>query len=272
MEQKRKEKLMFYLVLACMLLTVFFDVLPFTIFQNQKENFYFGKVLALSFGGFGAICLMLKEGSGLFKKPTNTLYFIPALIIAVDNFQFASFFAGKMQPINAQVLSWVLFLLYCFSTGFFEETIFRGILFPLLATKFEKNKKGLLKTIIASSVIFGGAHLLNLFSGAGIGGTLLQVCYSTLTGLLFAFVLIKTKNVLLCAMSHGVYNFCGLLFSADVGLGAGVVFDLPTSLTMLIVSLCVAGFAVWSFFKYTETERKELYARLGFGVGEEKGE
>jgi membrane protease YdiL (CAAX protease family) len=255
-----------------MALTMLFDLFPLKISKIEKHNFYFSKILALGFGGIGATFLMLKEGSGLFKKPANVFYLFPALIIAVDNFQFASFFAGKMQPINAQVLTWVLFLLYCFSTGFFEETIFRGVIFPLLATRFEKNKKGLLKTVIISSLIFGGAHLLNLFSGAGVGGTFLQACYSTLTGALFAFVLIKTKNVVFCAVSHGLYNFFGLLFSAEQGLGAGVVFDLPTTLTMLVVSLLVAGFAIFSFVKYTEDERVELYARLGFGVGEEKGE
>ena len=113
--------------------------------------------------------------------------------------------------------------------------------------------------------------MLNIFSGANVGATFLQSCYSTLTGALFAFVLIKTKNVMLCALTHGLYNFCGLLFSAEQGLGAGVVFDIPTALTMLIVSLIVFVIALIAFIKYKDEERIELYGRLGFGV-EEKTE
>jgi membrane protease YdiL (CAAX protease family) len=213
-----------------------------------------------------AFFLLLKNGkSGLFNAPRKICYLLRALVVAVDNFQFAAYFSGKMQPLKADFADWILFISYCFLTGLFEETIFRGVIFTLLADRFEKNKKGLLKTIILSSFIFGLAHLFNLFTGGGVG-VFLQVCYSTLTGALFAFVLIKTKNVICCAVVHGLYNFCGLLFSAKQGLGAGVVLDLPTGLTMFIVSVIVAGFAVYSFTKYREDERKELYSRLGFGI------
>ena len=270
MIEQRKEKILFFAAMVCLILTVVFDLLPLSFFENEKNNFFFGKFLSLFFGFVGVALLMIKEKSGLFKKPTNLLYFLPALVIAVDNFQFAAFFAGKMQPINEDVGVWILFATYCLCTGLFEEGIFRGALFPLFAARFEKNKKGLLKAVVWSSVTFGGAHILNIFAGAGVGATLLQTCYSTLTGALFAFTLIKTKNILLCAFAHGAYNFCGLLFSAEQGLGMGVVFDMPTALTMLVVSLAVAAFAIWAFAKYTETEREELYARLGFGAAEKK--
>ena len=96
----------------------------------------------------------------------------------------------------------------------------------------------------------------------------LSPSFNELTGALFAFILIKTKNIMLCALTHGLYNFCGLLFSAEQGLGAGVVFDIPTALTMLIVSLIVFVIALIAFIKYKDEERIELYGRLGFGVAE----
>ncbi len=268
MENAKKEKIFTFSVLVCLLLTVVFDVFDFSVFQNAKDNYFFLNSLALLFGSIAVSLLMIKEETGLFKRAKNLPFLLLGLVIAVDNFQFASFFAGKMQPLNAEVLTWILFTVSCFLTGFFEETLFRGVLFPVLANKFEKNKKGLLKTVIFSSLIFGGAHLLNIFSGANVGSTLLQACYSTLTGALFSFILIKTKNIILCALTHGLYNFCGLLFSVEQGLGMGVVFDIPTALTMLVVSLVVAIISIISFIKYREDERVELYERLGFGVDE----
>jgi membrane protease YdiL (CAAX protease family) len=122
-----------------------------------------------------------------------------------------------------------------------------------------------LQTFIFSSLLFGGIHLLNVFAGGGLGSTVLQACYSVLTGGMFAFVLIKTKNIFFCAFTHGLYNFCGTLFS-ETGLGTGVVFDLPTALAMTVVSLFVAVFVFWGLKRYTEKERVELYSRLGFGV------
>jgi membrane protease YdiL (CAAX protease family) len=144
------------------------------------------------------------------------------------------------------------------SIGFFEEIIFRGIIFNLLATTFSKDRKGFLKTYIVSSILFGVAHLFNGFSV----GIILQVGYTILTGGLFAFCLIKTKNILCCALVHGVYNFCGLLFDVQ-GLGNGVIFDIGTVWTMLIVSILVGIFVLYKVWTYSEEERLELYARLG---------
>lgn len=260
----KKEKTQKIVIVCLLALTFIAEFLP-PILKDSRKDFFLTSSLPLLFGFVAFFILLKSQGSGLFKKPTNLLYLLPAFVIAVDNFQFASYLSGKMQPLNADFLDWILFIGYCILTGLFEETVFRGTVFPLFADKFEKNKRGLLKTVVFSSLIFGLAHLFNLFTGGG-AGALLQVGYSTLTGLLFAFVLIKTKNVVCCGVVHGLYNFCGLLFSAEQGLGAGVVFDFATGLTMFIVSVLVAGFAIYSFMKYTEEERKELYSRLGFGV------
>lgn len=144
------------------------------------------------------------------------------------------------------------------AVGLFEECIFRGIVFSVLAGCFSKDRKGFLKTYFLSAIIFGAAHLFNGFSL----GTLLQVAYTVLTGGLFAFCLIKTKNILCCAFVHGLYNFCGLLFDTQ-GLGTGVVFDVGTVVTMAIVGVCVGIFVLYSVFKYSEEERCALYGYLG---------
>lgn len=267
-KETKKEKVLTFTIFIFLIFTLIFDVCNFSILENQKDNYYLLNILTLSCGSIAVVLLMIKEETGLFKTPKNLSFLLLGLVIAVDNFQFASFLAGKMQPINAEILTWILFSISCFLTGLFEESLFRGVVFSVLASRLEKNKKGLLKTIIISSLIFGGAHLLNIFSGANVGATFLQSCYSTLTGALFAFILIKTKNIMLCALTHGLYNFCGLLFSAEQGLGAGVVFDIPTALTMLIVSLIVFVIALIAFIKYKDEERLELYGRLGFGVAE----
>ena len=47
------------------------------------------------------------------------------------------------------------------------------------------------------------------------------------------------------------------------GLGSGVVFDMGTTITMLIVSIIVGIFVLYKVFKYTDAERNELYDCLG---------
>ena len=95
-----------------------------------------------------------------------------------------------------------------------------------------------------------------------------------MTGGLFAFALIKTQNIICAGLVHAVYNFAGLLFDASqrFGLGNGVVFDLGTVITMLIVSIFVGSFVLYSVYKYTPEEQAELYKKLGISLKNKENE
>ena len=242
-------------------LTLVLDFIDISYTDNVDRNRFIGKIVQQSLGSLAAIFLMIRLKIQLFNKPQYWLYLIPCLIIAIDNFQFSSYFKGNMQLVNGKPLDFILFGGYCLAVGLFEECIFRGIIFSVLASCFSYDKKGLWKTYIVSSVLFGAAHLFNGFSVA----TILQIGYSTLTGGLFAFVLLKTKNIFCCAFVHALYNFCGLLFEIPerMGLGSGVVFDLGTAITMLIVCVIMGAFILYSVFKYSDDEVGVLYEKLG---------
>ena len=260
-----RERIWNYLQLAIIAvlcaLTLALDFINISYTDNVDRNRFIAKIVQQSLGAAAAILLMVRLKIRLFNKPQYWLYLIPCLIIAIDNFQFSSYFKGNMQLVNDKPLDFILFGGYCLAVGLFEECIFRGIIFSVLASCFSYDKKGLWKTYIVSSVIFGAAHLFNGISLA----TILQIGYSTLTGGLFAFVLLKTKNIFCCAFVHALYNFGGLLFEIPerMGLGTGIVFDLGTVITMLIVCVIMGAFVLYSVFKYSEEEVRELYGKLG---------
>ncbi len=241
-----------FLLLAFTLLTDFIKI-PYS--KNAFYNRLLSKTIQQSCGSIAAILLFRRLEFHLFKGISNPLYLLPCLLIALNNMQWSALFNGKMQLLQKDAISFILFALYCLSTGLFEELIFRGILFGLIVNKFPKSKKGFLLAYLSSALLFGLAHLLNGFSAS----TFLQVGYSILTGGLFAFCLIKTKNIFCCAMLHSVYNFCGLLFDASQGLGSGVVFDLGTILSMLIIDIIIGVFILYKVWTYTDDERKQLY-------------
>lgn len=241
-------------------LTLALDYIKIEYVSHVLRNKYISKIIQQGCGGVAAILLMRRLGIRLFGKPEQLLYLIPCLLIAVDNFQFSSYFNGHMQLIHKEPLDFILFGLYCLSVGLFEECIFRGVIFTVFAGLFTKDKKGLLLTFVASSVTFGIAHIFN--------GNILQVGYTILTGGLFAFALMKTKNIFCAAFVHAVYNFGGLLFETPerFGLGNGVVFDMGTVITMAVVSVILGSFILYSVWKYTEVEQIELYKKLGVSM------
>lgn len=242
------------LIMILCAITVILDFLPIKYVSDSFRNGMLSKIIQTSCGSIAVVLLMLRLRIRVFGKPQALLYLLPCLLVAMDNFQWSAFIQGKMELVRTAPIDVILFTLHCFTIGLFEECIFRGIVISVLASVCPNNKKGFLLTFILSSVVFGLAHLLNGFSW--------QVLYTMLTGAVFAFCLIKTKNIFLCAFVHGLYNLCGLLFDTQ-GLGNGVVFDLGTVLTMLIVSVIVGTFILIYTLRYTEEERMNLYERLG---------
>ncbi len=233
------------------------DFIDISIVKDTFRSRMLIGVIQQACGSFVAIWCALRFSIRLFGKVEKGIYLLPCLIIAVNNMQWWAFFSGKMQLLRTEWIDVLLFALYTLLTGLFEEVIFRGILFSLLAGVFSKDRKGFLWTTVLSSFIFGLAHLFNGFSL----GTLLQVGYSVLTGGLFAFCLAKTKNLFCCALTHGVYNFCGLLMD-ERGLGSGAVFDLGTIISMASVAVIVGIFVAYKLWKYPEAEREVLYEKL----------
>ena len=241
-------------------LTLALDYIKIDYVSHELRNKYISKIVQQTCGGIAAILLMIRLNIRLFGKPQHLLYLIPCLLIAIDNFQFSSYFNGHMELIHKEPIDFLLFGLYCLSVGVFEECIFRGVIFTVIAGLFSKDKKGLWMTFVASSVVFGFAHIFN--------GSILQVGYTILTGGLFAFALMKSKNIFCCAFVHALYNFGGLLFekAERFGLGNGVYFDSGTIITMFVVSVVLGAFVLYSVSKYTLEEQQELYKKLGVSM------
>lgn len=244
--------------------TVVFTLFPLQCFQESWRNKWLSDIIQQTIGISAVLLLVKRFKIRLFCRIERWIFILPCIIIAVNNFPFFAYFSGKMQLYTNELLDFVLFGLHCISVGLFEEVVFRGVIFYFLASYFSKDKKGLIKTVVFSSILFGVSHLLNIFAGANVGATLLQVGYTVLTGGLFAFAFIQTKNILIPAFIHATYNFCGLLFEipARGGLGTGVVFDVGTICTMATVCVVVGVIIMYYLVKYPENERKTLYNRL----------
>ena len=275
-EKKRrvelKEIITLTIIAVLCVVTFIFDYLPITFTKDVFKNEMLGKIIQQNCGAVAAILLMKRAGIKLFGKVQNWLYLIPCLIISIDNFRFWAYFNAETTPtLHGDAWDYILFSLNCLGVGLFEECIFRGIIFAVLASQFSKDKHGFIQTYVVSSLIFGAAHLFNIFGGGNPVGVIMQVGYTFLTGGLFGFCLIKTKNIFCCAFIHALYNFCGLLFS-DQGLGTPLPLDLGTSITMLIVSLIIGAFVIYKTFTISETEQRALYKKLGVKLKEKSEE
>ena len=179
---------------------------------------------------------------------------LPALVIAVNNFPLIALATGNARITRGELL-WLL-ILDALCIGLFEELAFRGVFFPLLLQKFGRDKRGVIWVTVISSAVFGLVHLVNLIEGAGFGGTVLQVGYSFLIGGMCAIVLLKTGNLFWCILLHTVYDLGGALIST---LGEGTLWDLPTVVLTVVLSIAVTAWMLYLLFRTSPTEASRLY-------------
>lgn len=180
--------------------------------------------------------------------------FLPALAVSVNNAPILGLITGQARVDRTDLL--LLFVLDSLLIGIFEELAFRGVLFPSLLEKRRNTKMGIFWTAVISSALFGLIHLANLLEGADVGGTLLQVGYSFLIGGMCAIVLLKTGNLLLCILLHGIYDFGGHLIST---LGSGSLWDTPTVILTAVLGVAVTAWMLTLLLRIDPLQADRLY-------------
>lgn len=94
------------------------------------------------------------------------------------------------------------------SAGIGEESWLQGLFFTAFLVMFSKKKGPLLKTALATSLLFGSLHLLNLLqAGSNPLAVFQQVFYATAFGLLFAVIRVGYNNLWLPMLLHFLIDF-----------------------------------------------------------------
>ncbi len=174
----------------------------------------------------------------------DLLFFLPAIVVALDNFPWLSLIDGS-AAFRASVAIWLL-VIQVIGVAVMEEFAFRGVLLPLLLERLGRTKKGMWWSILLSSAIFGVIHFTNLIETPNLAAIFMQVGYSTLIGALCAVLLLGTGNIWYCIAVHTVFNFGG---GINTYFTEGTVWDLPTVLCTALVSVAVFGWYLYLTLK-----------------------
>jgi membrane protease YdiL (CAAX protease family) len=111
----------------------------------------------------------------------------------------------------ASILPFVLFFLYL-STGFIEEGLFRGLVSGLLMRRWGKTKRGVCAAALISSLLFGLAHIFNLFQRQYTPlASLTQILFGIFFGLFFHSLFLRTKSLAPGIFLHALVDFAGHL-------------------------------------------------------------
>lgn len=173
----------------------------------------------------------LSEKYGLCKSavsPARLLWFIPLIAISSVNL-------WNGLRMNYSPLETVLYVASMLCVGFLEEVIFRGFLFKALC------KSGIKRAIIISGLTFGMGHIVNLLRGVDVISTLLQLCYASALGILFAIIFYKSGSIIPCVLSHAAINVTST-FAVDrtdtvIAIESAVLVVVSVIYALLIIKL-----------------------------------
>ena len=92
-----------------------------------------------------------------------------------------------------------------FTAGFFEETVFRGILLFTLLWIWRRSKYQMAKSISSTSLLFGCASILKT-NGDSIAQTVLGALTATTAGFIYGVLLLHGKSIWIPVVLHGLHK------------------------------------------------------------------
>ena len=256
-----KKRLYTFLFVSLILLMIAVEIFNMIFKNDSIEYNLIYNILTRAIGA--AVCIVLMSYCSLlhlfssFGKLKDILLIIPCCLIAINNFPFISV-VNNAVTLETKWYYILFFGIQCLLVGLFEETAFRGCVFVLLLEKRHKTRKDIFFSIVLSSLIFGGIHIVNLLVGAGIVPVALQLGYSFLIGAMCAVVLLVTKKIWLPILIHAVFNFAGGLIPT---LGHGEIWNMPTIILTVVVSVLVAVYTVALFIKLDISKVDKIFSK-----------
>jgi len=187
-----------YETLFCILLIVVYIMVNSYCIQNFGIEDYRSTIINTLFSmALIILIILLKRATyyGLTKvtKLKEYFYFIPLFLIVSVNLWNGVNIKNSTSEIIFHILTMI-------NIGFIEEIIFRGFLFKMIA------KDNIKSAIIVSAITFGIGHIINLFNGAALIPTLMQICYASSIGYLFVIIFYKSKSLIPCIVTHCLVN------------------------------------------------------------------
>ena len=260
MHKKIGRKTAMITVVACSPAIAFFEFVPIAFYSDDVLSDIIKMTVTRGLGSVMFTVLMLYLGYRVhyFEKFGKALLFsLPCFAVVINNLPIIGILTGNSY-LTSPAWYMIWFAFECIFIGIFEETAFRGALFLILLEKRRSSTKQIFWTTVASSALFGGVHLLNLLAGGGVGPTLLQVGYSFLIGGMCAVVLLRTRNIWICAALHAIYDFCGFLMPK---LGSGNWWDVPTITITAVIAVATAVYIVVALLKTTPKQVEAIFSQ-----------
>jgi len=184
-----------------------------------------------SINGFKHVFSLKGFGKGMFASIAIFVYIIAIAL----NFIFMT----KMNTSNLSSGPYITVLQI--TTALFEEALFIGLLMSGMLLRLSFSKLGRITMILMAGIVFGFAHIFDLFLNGNMQGFLLNVVSASILGIAFAAIYLYSKNLLSCIFIHALYGIAVNLSNTFV---YGVSLDFINKAQFYILYVIIPVFAI----------------------------
>jgi hypothetical protein len=145
--------------------------------------------------------------AGVTTRGALSAWVITLLVLAYGliTSTYALFGSVAVRDISDSVLSGAV-AANAMMTGVIEEIPFRGIILYAFVQAWGHSKRGVVKGILYSSLLFGGIHVIHVLLGRPLPQAILVSAGATLSGIFYAAFVLRRKTIWTVVVIHGVVN------------------------------------------------------------------
>jgi hypothetical protein len=174
--------------------------------------------------------------SGVTTRGAPYAWAVTLIVLAYDlvTTTYALFGSVAMFAISDPVLSAPV-AVNALTTGLLEEIPFRGIILYAFLRLWGDSRRGVIKGVLYSSLLFGGIHVIHILLGRPVPQAMLVVVSASLSGIMYAAFVLRWRTIWIVVVLHGVTNAVVAMrvletpgFAETVpALGLSIVLQLP---------------------------------------------
>ena len=221
-KMKKKNKLLFFILMLLVfffmfevIFTIFGGILYHTIPNYKYGDEVLGEALLIV---FMIIVLLIFGNSYVFKE--KKVGFFKGLLLCLPILIFTLLILGE-SAINSlsglNIANLINLIVLCTGVGIAEEFLCRAWLQNEFMERFGSDRRGIIYSIICSSIVFGVMHITNgFFTTQTLFETLMQIIQALGSGFLFGVLYYKTKNIWINAFIHGFFDFAIMLSEVNL--------------------------------------------------------
>jgi membrane protease YdiL (CAAX protease family) len=145
------------------------------------------------------------QASGLTRIGDVKAWLVVAIILVYHLMVNLRFMTGDFAIVFPDSPLGIANLVYYFPASLMEEFMFRGLTLLAMLFAWGHTKKGLVKSVLLSSLLFGLIHLLNIVD-LPIEVVFLEVLVAALLGFLWAAITLATRSLWPAIILHWLTN------------------------------------------------------------------